>query len=97
MGFPCRFTRLAESDLEEIALFIAMDSPRHALAFMVELRAHCEIIASQPEAYALREEYGAGVRITAHGRYLIFHAVRDGALVIERVLHGARHLEGLKL
>jgi toxin ParE1/3/4 len=31
------------------------------------------------------------------GRYLIFHAVRDEALVIERILHGARHLDWVQL
>jgi toxin ParE1/3/4 len=67
------------------------------LSFVAELRAHCARIADQPEAYPLREEYGAGVSVTVHGRYLIFHAVRDEALVIERILHGARHLDWVQL
>jgi len=94
---PYRFALAAEKDLEEIALFIASDSPRRALSFVAELRAHCARIADQPEAYPLREEYGVGVRITVHGRYLIFHAIRDDALVIERILHGARHLDWVRL
>jgi toxin ParE1/3/4 len=93
----CRFAPAAEDDLEDIALFIATDSPRRALSFVAELRAHCARIADQPEAYPLREEYGAGVSVTVHGRYLIFHAVRDEALVIERILHGARHLDWVQL
>lgn len=97
MSRTCRFALSAEKDLEEIALFIASDSPRRALSFVAELRAHCARIADQPEAYPLRKEYGAGVRITVHGRYLIFHAIRDDALVIERILHGARHLDWVRL
>jgi toxin ParE1/3/4 len=92
---PCRFSSQAESDLDEIALFIAADNPRRALSFVAELREHCFTVAKQPMAYPLREEYGAGVRLTLLGKYLIFHAVRDDALVIERIVHGARHREGL--
>lgn len=97
MGLSCRFAPVAEDDLEDIALFIAADSPGRALSFVAELRTHCVRIADQPEAYPLREEYGAGVRVTVHGRYLIFHAVREEALVIERILHGARHLDWVQL
>jgi toxin ParE1/3/4 len=92
---PCRFSSQAESDLEEIALFIATDNPRRALSFVAELREHCLTVAKQPMTYPLRGEYGADVRLTIHGKYLIFHAVRDDALVIERIVHGARHREGL--
>lgn len=95
MTLACRFAPQAEVDLEEIALFIAADNPTRALSFVAELRARCDIVARQPEAYRLREEYGAGVRVTVHGRYLIFHAVRERSLVIERIIHGARHLKGL--
>jgi toxin ParE1/3/4 len=95
MTLACRFAPQAKSDLEEIASFIATDNPARALTFVAELRAHCDVVARQPTVYRLREEYGAGVRVTVHGRYLIFHAVREGSLVIERIIHGARHLEGL--
>jgi toxin ParE1/3/4 len=33
------------------------------------------------------------VRVAVHGRYLIFYAANDRAVVIERILHGSRHLE----
>ncbi len=95
MMLECRFSRLAEADLEDIAFFIATDSPKRALGFVSELRAHCLKVATQPLAYPLREEYGAGVRMTVHGRYLIFHAIRDKTVVIERIIHGARHPEGM--
>jgi toxin ParE1/3/4 len=94
-SLPCRFTSQAESDLESIAIYIAADNPNRALTFVNELREHCLKISHSPLAYALREEYGVGVRLAVHGNYLIFHAVRDDALVIERIVHGARHREGL--
>lgn len=94
---PCIFTELAESDLTEIALYIAADSPRDALRFVAELRKHCDDLTENPARYRLREEYGSGVRVAIHGRYLIFYAERDGAIVIERVLHSARHLDWVQL
>ena len=91
------FSRRVEKDLEGIADFIGQDSPRRALTFIRELRERCVAIAHHPEAYPLREEYGPGIRMTVHGRYLIFHRLRGGALVIEHVVHGARHLAGMSL
>jgi toxin ParE1/3/4 len=87
----CEFTRLAEADLAEIALYIAEDSPKTALRFVDELRQHCRQLTEHPARNPLREEYGAGVRVAVHGRYLIFYAAHDHAVVIERILHGSRH------
>lgn len=93
-----RFAILAEQDLAEIALYIAADNPARALSFTTELRIHCEKIADNPELHRLREEYGRGVRVAVHGRYLIFYAEREsGVVVIERILHGARHRDWLDL
>jgi len=41
VGRRCEFTKLAEADLSEIALYIAADSPKTALRFIDELRQHC--------------------------------------------------------
>ena len=45
------FTRLAELDLEEIGDTIAADNPSIALRFILDIRGHCERIASAPRAY----------------------------------------------
>jgi plasmid stabilization system protein ParE len=45
-----------------------------------------------PRAAPLRPELGAGVRVVTFGRYLICYAERDGQVVIERIVHGARSL-----
>jgi toxin ParE1/3/4 len=94
----CEFSELAESDLLEVALHIAADSPARALSFVADIRRHCFSIAQNPTLYRLREEYGSGVRVAIHGTYLIFYAERrKGLVVIERVLHGARHLDWVQL
>ena len=92
-GRRCVFTRLAEADLAEIALTIAADSPKTALRFVDEVRRHCHQLTELPARNPLREQYGAGVRLAVHGRYLIFYVEGENAVVVERILHGARHLD----
>jgi toxin ParE1/3/4 len=92
-----RFSAPAEIDLMEIARRIAADNQDRAVTYILELRERCVAIDERPEAYRLREQYGKGVRVVPHGRYLIFYSSRDSAVVVERIIHGARHLEGLRL
>lgn len=92
MTAPVEFSDRAEADLEGIADFIAQDNPRRAASFVRELRSQCERMAEQPRANRLREEFGPGSRGAVHGSYLILYAERQGVLVIERVVHGARDL-----
>lgn len=80
------------SDLEQIAEFIAQDSPRHALRVLRLLRARMKEIARQPELYRLRPELGADARMAVIGQYVILFRIRPNAVRIERVVHGARDL-----
>lgn len=86
------FTPLAEQDLEAIADYIAADNPARALSFVRELRAQCQRITLNPPGYRLRPELGDGIRSCAHGHYLIFFASDPDAVLILRILHGARDL-----
>jgi toxin ParE1/3/4 len=45
-----RFSRRAEADLEEIADYIARDSPTRAASFVQELRARCRQLSEFPDA-----------------------------------------------
>jgi toxin ParE1/3/4 len=92
-GRRCEFTELAEADLTEIALYIAADSPKAALRFVDELRRHCRQLTEHPARNPLREEYGTGVRVAVHGHYLIFYVAHGHKVVIERIVHGSRHLD----
>ncbi|MDO9225477.1 MAG: type II toxin-antitoxin system RelE/ParE family toxin [Pseudomonadota bacterium] len=87
----CVFTRLANRDLEEIGDYIARDNPVRALSFIRELRTRCEHLTDQPLTAPLRPEFGEGVRMLPHGRYLICYTVRHDLIRIERVLHSARN------
>lgn len=88
----CVFSALAETDLEEIADYIARDKPRRALSFIGEIRERCQGLAAFPEAAPLREEFGAGLRVTPVGRYLIFYTVHPDSVRIDPILSGFRLL-----
>jgi toxin ParE1/3/4 len=89
------FTPQAESDLEEIGDYIALDNPRRAVTFIREMRLRCEKIADGPHHYVVRPDLGDTIRICAHGNYLIVFEQSDGGALILRVLHGARSLPGV--
>ena len=92
VGRRCEFSELAETDLAEIALYIATDSPQAALRFVDELRRHCRRLTDHPARNRLREEYGLDVRVAVHGKYLIFYTERGDSVVIEHILHGVARL-----
>lgn len=87
----------AAADLEELAEHIARDAPTRAAAFVAEIEAKCRAAARAPEKFPLREDIAAGVRMAVHGRYLVFFRdlPEDGAVKIERVVHGGRLLSRL--
>jgi toxin ParE1/3/4 len=86
------FTPKAEQDLEAIADYIAGDNPGRALSFVRELRAQCQRITHNPPGYRLRPELGDGIRSCPHGHYVIFFECDPDAVLIVRILHGARDL-----
>lgn len=89
------FTPLAARDLEEIAEYIAQDNPRRAAGFVQKIREQCQKIASSPLGYPERSDIVEGLRSCAIGNYLIFFQPRDGAVLIVRILHGARDIAAL--
>lgn len=85
----------AVEDLQAIGDFIAADNPARAVSFIDEMLAACAGIAERPRAYQRRDDLARGLRQAVHGRYLILFTDGGDAVVIERVLHGARRLEDL--
>jgi toxin ParE1/3/4 len=89
-------TAEAESDLDQITIYIAEQSIEFALNFVQELREKCESLADAPRGYPLvpRHEH-LGIRRRPFGNYLIFHRVGTSAIEVVHVLHGARDYERL--
>ena len=87
-----RLSPCVPGDLEEIAEFIAQDSPRHAARLLRLLRARMKEIARNPKIYRLRPEIGADARLATVGNYVILFRTRQNTVRIERVVHGSREL-----
>jgi toxin ParE1/3/4 len=87
-----RLSALVPGDLEEIADFIAQDSPREAVRFLRKLHARMKEIAKHPKLYQLRPELGADARLATVGSYIILFRIHRRTVRIERVVHGSRDL-----
>lgn len=81
---------LAQLDLEEIADYIARDSPTNADRFIESLQFQCHKLARAPFAYVARPEVGEGIRSCSYGRYTIFFRVDEPMVHVVRILHSAR-------
>jgi plasmid stabilization system protein ParE len=90
-----RLTPEAKADLEGIGDRIAERNPARAVTYVRELRDRALRIGEFPHAGPPRPQWGQGIRIAVHGKYLIVYRVRDGAVQILRVVHGARDLDTL--
>jgi len=87
-------TPTAEADLETIADYIALDSPRRALSFIRELRETSLALSGFPEAFPLVPRYEhCGVRRKPYGNYLIFYEIADDAVFVTHILNSAQDYE----
>ena len=90
-----RLTPKAEADLEGIGDRIAQRNPARAVTYIQELRERCLRIGDFPHAGPPRPQWGTGIRIAVHGKYLIVYRVHNDAVQVLRVVHGARDLDAL--
>lgn len=87
------FSPLAEADLQEIGDYIAQDNPRRAESFVDALIDQAEKITQMPTGYVAREDLAPGLRMCAHGRYILFFRILNAAVRIERILHSSRDID----
>jgi len=87
-----RLSPLVPQDLEEIAEYIAQDSPRHAARTIRLLRSRINEITKQPEIYRLRPEIAPDARLASVGNYVILFRIRKTTVRVESVVHGTRDL-----
>jgi len=89
-------TDAAEADLDVIADFIALDSPRRAATFVRELLDAALRLGDYPTAYPFVPGYeDRGVRRKPYGNYLVFYAIRHDRIVVQRILNAAQDYEAL--
>ncbi len=89
-----RITPTARRDLQKIGDYIALDSRRQAMRFLIALEQFCAKLLSQPERYPLSPRHvERGIRRAPHRDYLVFYRVRDATVEILRILHAARDVD----
>jgi len=83
----------AETDLVDIWVYIAEDSPDVADAFIERLYQKCQLLADNPELGRRRPELGAGLRSFPFRRYMIYYRAKQHSLEIARILSAYRDLD----
>jgi len=89
------YTSAAQQDLVDILNYMARDKPGAALAWIDKIEAKCLVIANNPSIGELQEQFGAGVRSSVVGRYVIFHRKANQRVEILRVIAGDRKITHL--
>ena len=82
-------------DLDEIARYIAQDNPRRADTFANEIITKIQTVADCPLSYPIRQEWKGELRSAVHQQYHVIYRVEGEAVIILRVLHGARDIPDL--
>ena len=81
-----------ETDLNDIAGFIADDNPGRAVTLLQDIRAKFRVIQRTPLLHQLRPDIGEEARMATVGHYAILFRVMETAVRIERVVYGGRDL-----
>jgi toxin ParE1/3/4 len=70
-------------------------SEQVATRFVTAIEAHFEPLLHFPFSGPAREQLASGLRVTFHSPYAIYYLPLSDAVVIVRVLHGARDMTAL--
>jgi toxin ParE1/3/4 len=85
----------ATADLDEIWLYIATDSISAADHLIDRITERSRALAEHPRLGVARPDIASDARMLTVGDYLILYRILGADVVIIRVVHGARRLEGL--
>ncbi|MCA1934868.1 MAG: type II toxin-antitoxin system RelE/ParE family toxin [Asticcacaulis sp.] len=89
-------TQSAQTDLREIARYIAQDNPKHARTFAQELKDRALAIGDTPYGSPLMEWFeAAGFRRKPYRDYAIIYKVIAEKVYVTRILHSARDIDTL--
>jgi toxin ParE1/3/4 len=85
----------AQQDLSDIYDYIARDKPIAAANWVEKIEEKCMLIAETPEFGERRPEYGAEIRSSVVGRYVIFFRPIENGIEVARVIAGDRDIRSL--
>ena len=77
------------------ATLAAEASEQVATRFVTAIEAHFELLRHFPFSGPAREQLAPGLRVTFQNPYAIYYMPQDDAVVIVRVIHGARDIAAL--
>jgi toxin ParE1/3/4 len=80
----------AETDVSEIALYIAQDNVDAAFRSIDTIDRNFGLIADTPGIGQHKDDLGPDIRSVPVGNYLIFYRLIETSIEVIRVLHGAR-------
>jgi toxin ParE1/3/4 len=93
-----RIAPAAESDLDEIWLYIAREtSVDSADRFVDSLTSRLLLLATYPHAGRERDDVMPGLRAFPVGEYMVLYRVKGDDVVILRVVRGSRDLSSLPI
>ena len=93
MAFTVEFSFRARRDIEEIAAYIAADSPRRSAQWRERLHGKLRSLTAMPSACGLAPEdevSGRVIRQLLFGSYRVLFTVDGSRVFILAVRHGAR-------
>ncbi|OYV40880.1 MAG: hypothetical protein B7Z80_03320 [Rhodospirillales bacterium 20-64-7] len=91
-----RLTEAAEDDLADIwATLVVEASEVVATRFVAAIEAEFEPLRHFPFSGPARDNLAAGLRVTFHSPYAIYYKPLPDAVVIIRVIHGARDIDAI--
>jgi toxin ParE1/3/4 len=95
MALELAYSAAALTDLETILRYVALDSPRHARAWVAEIERRCELLCDFPELGTERNDLAPGLRIFPHRRAVIAYRVQPMRIRIVRVFYGGQDYAAL--
>lgn len=84
---------LAERDLSDVVAFVAAESPSAGLRLADSLEAAIARLGTHPHIGRLPRDarlLDMGYRVLIVDDYLVFYVITHSAVVVHRILHGAR-------
>jgi toxin ParE1/3/4 len=87
-----RLSKLAESDLTDIWIYIADHDQRSADAQIDRIVERFVMLSQFQGAGRSREELASGLKSFSVDNYVIFYRIIDSGIEVIRVLHGSRDI-----
>lgn len=87
-----RYSSDANTDIEEIVLYLFALNPVAANRFLDSLEQTCELLAEHPLIGRSRSELGENLRSYPVGNYPAFYELRADGVDIARVVYGGHDL-----